>query len=302
MQTLKVSLLAAMILIVASPAFSQMQQSDPEATVVKDVVVVAATEGPAWWKVSQGQSVVWIIGLPDSSSSVPSNLKWDTRAFQRRVKGAHAFLATPDRLVQFPNAWSEQLPVDLRARVALTSAEIGFDSDHYWPPVFGTVVNLRSDFRRKHRLTLDVQKQMTDMARRANTPVTAPPQPPVFLEEAHLRLADPQIMACVLAMLDEVETDPAVFRTAADDWAHGRAMAHLASPRGALPVCMNRLMPGNSVREIEERTAAIVTALTTPGKTVAAAPIRQLVAEGGIIERLKARGLAVSDPTKALIE
>jgi hypothetical protein len=302
MQPARSVLALAIWLALAAAAYPQGGRSDPESTVVSDVVVIAPTEGPVWWKVSQGGSVVWIIGLPDSSSSVPSNLKWDTRAFERRVKGASAFLATPDRVVQFPSAWAEQLPVDLRARVALTSAEIGFNPDDYWPPVFGTVVNLRSDFRRKQKFTLDVQKQMTAMARRAKTPITSPPQPPVYLREEDLRLGDPQIMACVLSMLDEVETDPKVFRAAAEDWAQGRAMAHLASPRGALPVCLNRLMPGNSVREIEERTAAIAMALATPGKSVAAAPIRQLVAEDGIIQRLKARGFAVSDPTKPLLD
>lgn len=302
MRTLRSSFAVAMMLVLASPALSQTRRSDPEATVVADVVVVAPTIGPVWWKVTQGASTVWIIGLPDSSSSVPTDLKWDKSAFERRIKGAHAFLATPGTIVQFPNAWTEVLPIDLRARVAVTAAEVGFNPDDYWPPVFGSVVNLRSHFRRKHRFTLDVQKQMVDLAKRAKTPVSAPPQPPIFMEQRDLMVSDPENMACLLAMLDEVETDPAVLRTAATDWAQGRALAHLASPRGALPVCMNRLMPGHSDRQIAERTAAIAAALKAPGKTVAAAPIRQLVAEGGIIQRLKALGFTVSDPTRPLDE
>ena len=290
------------MLIIASPAAAQGRHSDPEGTVVADVVVVAPTEGPVWWKVTHGESTVWIIGLPDSSSSVPHNLNWDKRAFERRIKGANAFLATPDGVVRFPRDWSERLPVDLRARVGITAAVVRLDPDNYWPPVFGSVVNLRSDFRRKNRFTLDVQKQMADMARRARTPVSAPPELAVFLAEEDLRLAKPGVMPCVLAMLDEVETDPAVFRTAAEDWAQGRAMAHLRSPRGALPVCLNLVRPGYSAQQIEERTKAIATALASPGKTVAAAPIRQLVAEDGIIQRLKAQGLDVSDPSKPLDE
>ena len=302
MRALRASLIMAAMLIIASPALSQSRRSDPEGTVVADVVVVAPTEGPVWWKVTHGATVVWIIGLPDSSASVPHNLRWDKRAFERRIKGANAFLAAPDTVVRFPRDWSELLPIPLRARVAVTAAVVRLNPDHYWPPVFGSVVNLRSDFRRKNRFTLDVQEQMADMARRAKTPVPAPPRHPVFLEESDLKLADPEVMACVLAMLDEVETDPGVFRTAADDWAHGRAMAHLKSPRGALPVCLNRLQPGYSVRQIEEQTQTIATALRTPGKTVAAAPIRQLVAEDGIIQRLKAQGFEVSDPALPLDE
>lgn len=302
MSPLKTVCIAALSLASLTPALAQTRYSDPEGTVVRDVVVVAPTEGPVWWKVTRGDSTVWIIGLPDSSSSMPANLRWDTRAFQRRIKGARAFLATPDTAVVFPNAWSEILPIDLRARVAVTSAEVGLIPDNYWSPVFGSVVNLRSDFRRKNRFTLDVQKQMVDMARSARTPVSVTQQPSVAMLEEELRLDQPQNMACLLAMLDEVETNPAVLRTGATDWAEGRALAHLASPRGALPVCINRLIPGDSMRQIEERTATIAAALATSGKTVAAASIRQLVAENGIIQRLKAQGFDVSDPSKLLDE
>ena len=53
---------------------------------------------------------------------------------------------------------------------------------------------------------------------------------------------------------------------------------------------------------IADQTADIAKALQSPGKTVAAAQIRLLVAEDGIIQSLSAQGFTISDPTKPLVD
>ena len=53
---------------------------------------------------------------------------------------------------------------------------------------------------------------------------------------------------------------------------------------------------------IETQTAQISEALQTPGKIVAVVPMRQLLAEEGVLQRLRAQGFTVSDPGAHLTE
>lgn len=103
-------------------------------------------------------------------------------------------------------------------------------------------------------------------------------------------------------MLFEIETDPEVFQQQGNYWARGRVNRVLEGPRGSLPVCMNRMLPGYSRRLIETQTAQISEALKTPGKVVAVVPMRQLLAEEGVLQRLRAEGYTVSDPGPHLNE
>jgi hypothetical protein len=114
--------------------------------------------------------------------------------------------------------------------------------------------------------------------------------------------SDAEVAACLSAMLFEVETDVEVFRDQAGYWARGRVTRALEGPRGSLPVCMNRMLPGYSRRLIETQTAQISEALRTPGKIVAVVPMRQLLAEEGVLQRLRAEGFTVSDPGAHLTE
>jgi hypothetical protein len=299
MRPLKGCAALALLLLIASSAAAQPRQKDPEETVVSDLVVTAPTEGPAWWKVSKGDSVVWIIGLPDVS--VVQGTDWDTAAFQRRVRGAKAFLASPYAIVEFRTA-PQVLDIPHQARIAVTAAEIGFNPDTYWPANLGAVMKLRQSFQQTHRLTLKVEERMIVLAGRARTPIKRYDEPPIVLQPEDLSVDDPEILVCIDAALDEVETPVEAYKANAENWAQGRAFDFLAGPRGAWPKCLNRMMPGTSRRVIKVQTDAIAEALKTPGKTVAAASIRLLVAEDGIIQRLRAQGFTVADPAKPLTE
>jgi hypothetical protein len=299
MRAFKACCSLAVLLLFTSSAAAQTRQKDPEETVVSDLVVTAPTQGPAWWKVSKGDSVVWIIGLPDVS--VVKDTDWDEAVFRRRVRGAKAFLASPQAMVEFPNS-PQVLDIPRQARVAVTAAEIGFNPDNYWPTGLGAVMRLRQSFQQTYAITLRVEERMVALARRAGTPIVRHDQPTITLREEDLLLDDPEILTCVDAVLDEVETPVEAYRANAQHWAQGRAFDFLAGPRGAWPKCLNRMMPGTSRRVIEDQTAAIAAALQTPGKAVAAASIRLLVAEDGVIERLRAQGFTVADPSKPLSE
>jgi hypothetical protein len=49
-----------------APAASPPQLADPEANIVEEFVVVARDRGPAWWRVSDDDTTVYILALPDT--------------------------------------------------------------------------------------------------------------------------------------------------------------------------------------------------------------------------------------------
>lgn len=59
---------------------------------VEELVVTAAAGGPAWWRVSRGDSTVWILGTP---SSLPKGFTWDERLLDRRLGAAREVILPP---------------------------------------------------------------------------------------------------------------------------------------------------------------------------------------------------------------
>ena len=83
-----VGLLAAIALTCGTAAAAPIE--DPEATVVEALVVQAVEPGPAWWRVSDGDSIVYILGAPESP--MPPGVRWDKRTVERRLTGANGLL------------------------------------------------------------------------------------------------------------------------------------------------------------------------------------------------------------------
>ena len=96
--------------------------------------------------------------------------------------------------------------------------------------------------------------------------------------------------------------DPALYVKAGEAWAKGDVATLLSvSPRVSARLC-SHLFPTQWERSVDYNTRAIEEALKSPGKTLAAVHIPQLVAEDGVLERLRKAGYAVSDPSRPLVE
>jgi hypothetical protein len=276
---------------------------DPEATMVRDVVVSVTIQrfGPAWWKVSDGDSVAWILALPPALA--PLKLEWDKTLLERRMDGARALYLPPDGKSKLDGRWSKALPAWTQAHIALAAVKAEFQPQGYIePPTLNKVLELRGDFLRKARLGFDPEDEIRASARRHKVAIFKPAGLTVQLGPKEFDDSDAEVAACLSAMLVEIETDPEVFQQQGDNWAKGRVNRVLEGPRGSLPVCMNRMLPGYSRRLIETQTAQISEALKTPGKVVAIVPMRQLLAEEGVLQRLRAEGYTVSDPGAHLSE
>jgi len=86
--------LVALVALALLTAPANAAQSPEEGTVVQSLVVNALDHGPAWWKVTNGDSVVVIMGAP--MGPLPDKLKWDHAVLEKRMKGAKALILQLD--------------------------------------------------------------------------------------------------------------------------------------------------------------------------------------------------------------
>jgi uncharacterized protein YbaP (TraB family) len=66
---------------------------DPEANVVDALVVSAKLPGPAWWKISDGDTTIYMLG---TLQALPDGQAWDTGVLERRLDGAFAVILPPE--------------------------------------------------------------------------------------------------------------------------------------------------------------------------------------------------------------
>src|SRR5687768_3230161 len=75
----------------APPADSGVLPEDPDAVLLEELVVTARLPGPAWWRVSDADSTVYVLGVP---SVATKQLAWDRSVLERRLKGANQLIVS----------------------------------------------------------------------------------------------------------------------------------------------------------------------------------------------------------------
>jgi len=292
---------------------------DPEANLVGALVVVAADRGPAWWKLTDADSTIWILGVPQGG--LPRSVKWDTIGVERRLNNAKQLLLPPDyggtnifSLVFFMffnrDAFESQgrtlepsLPPELRVRYVKVRNELGVDAKQVerWEPFLASMV-LSSQFQRPLGFDrgepLDKIRSLARRARVKQDRIAGYDFMPAIRTLAAAPAKDQ--LECLDVSLDQIEAGREPLLTAARGWADGDLKAALSAERGT-DRCL-AVLPGISAftqRVMADTSAAIVKALDTPGKTVVVVELRPLLAETGVLQRLKARGLEVVSPASA---
>jgi hypothetical protein len=78
----------------AAHAQSSSQPLPPSSTIPRlaPIVVTGVLPGPALWKVSRGNHVMWILGL---TSPVPKNMQWKSAEVEDRIAASQALLRAP---------------------------------------------------------------------------------------------------------------------------------------------------------------------------------------------------------------
>lgn len=311
---------AAILLAAASVEGAQAQPAalaidDPEANVVEALVVNARLPGPAWWKVSDGDTTVYVLGVVDS---LPKGMAWDASVLERRLDGAftvilpasaHAGLTDIPALLKLRKRMKAERPLDevapqLGPRLDKAWRSVGLKDGEWreWKPLGAGVLLSLAAFRKSGLDSAEPEKTVKRLAGRHRVKA----RPAVSLKAMALlkSLARDQTDAsgqiCLEGMIAEVEAGPGAARRAAEAWARGDVRGALQKPRESDRCSL--ALPGVAEAKrqlIAAQADAVAQALQRPGKAIAVFPLRGLLAEGGVLAQLKARGFVVATPDGA---
>lgn len=312
MRAIGLGLLSAMAVSLGVAPAVAAGPVDPEATVVEELVVASHAGGPAWWTVSRGESRVWIMGIP---GALPKDVKWDQTLMRRRLKGANSLIVPPVLTAGFGDLFAilaaqrhfrstgpmeDALDAPLRARFLAAKPKLNKDPKAYsgWKPLPASLFMLQ-DFRKQNQLegrqpTQSVEALARDLGVKI-TPAGRYRAVP-FLRAAE-ELSPAGGAACLTDALDEIDAGSRQVRIAAQGWARGDVAAALTAQRG-YEKCLNSLPDGADIAEkaMADTATTVGEALKTPGYSVAVVNLRTLLAENGVLRRLKAQGFKVSTP------
>jgi len=274
-------------------------------------VVVSRHPAPAWWRVEKDGSVVYILGVLDTP--IPPDVAWRREELDKRLEGAKA-LITGARLragledlfglfkifslMRTPTPMEQTLEPKLAARFAADRTQMGQGPERYshWRPMIAGQMLLR-DARAPG--SADVGRQIRAEAARRHVPAHAAGEYDLvpFARTALTSMTPKAEAECLAAALDDAEAGQAAVRRAAVGWSRGDVPAAITAPR-RFDRCLLLMAGGPELwrRSNDDLAEAIVRALETPGHAVAIAPLRRLLAQGGLIDTLKARGLKVTGP------
>jgi uncharacterized protein YbaP (TraB family) len=314
--------LAAAVAVVALawPAFAQdvpitparPDPNDPDAVIVEELVVTARLPGPAWWSVSTPNAKVYVLGAP---SLAPKKMAWDRLAFDRRLTGASevivpfqdvkvtvlgSFGAAFNYLrLKSGGPFENTLDPATRARFVAIREKLGEPASRYGtrnPLAAGLL--LASDYRDRNALTTtDPTKLIKLLARQDHVPVRQRSYNIGPLMGAILKTPETAGRGCFDEVLAQAEAGPGITRAAARAWAGGDVRGALGNER-TYERCIN-LVPGAQKFDAQTKgdmVADIEAALKRPGHAIAVVPLRPLLAQGGVLDQLRAKGFTVTTP------
>lgn len=311
MKTLLIAALVAAFAALPAVAPGRAPPVDPDETLVEEFVVQGRLPGPAWWRVSDGDTTVYVLGVP---SAFPKGLDWNTVVLERRLEGASQIVLPFNEikigLADIPGSllglagirtrdMEAQLSAPVRARFAAARTGLGKDEDRYdnWKP-FVAALMLVSDFRDSQKITAaDPAKTIRRMAQARGVKVVTKSYSAGPLLRSAARISPAGGQACMADALAEVEAGSARVRVAGEGWAAGDVRTALSQERG-FERCL-AAVPGAEAfnsRFKADQAGAIARALKTPGHAVAVVQLRPLLAQDGVLARLRAQGFKVLDP------
>lgn len=309
---------AAQVVLHPAPPAAGPAAADPDSVLVEELVVVARDRGPAWWSVSNGTSTVYVLGAP---SLAPKRTPWDLVTLQRRLVGANVVILPFQEVkvklggslgaafsyvrLRSGGVFEESLDPATRARFVAAREKIGQPANRYKSSnSLAAGLLLAGDYRDRSGLTnADTAKVVKAYAAMAKVPVLQKSYDVGPLLGKVIRTPKAAARACLDAVIEQVEAGPGVTIAAAKAWAQGDTIGALDNER-TYERCVN-LVPGAQVfdaRTKADQVAAIEKALKTPGHAIAVVHLRPLLAQGGVLDQLRAKGYQVKTPADLAAE
>ncbi len=302
----------AMTLTSGVQAQVDLQPVDPDATLVDELVVTARLPGPAWWRVSDGDTTVYVLGTP---SIAPRHQVWNTVIFDKRLVGASQvilpFNGLKVHLAGAPGAalgylrlrsgkpFEDSLDATTRARFVAVRTRVGQTADHYrirHPLAAG--LTLINDYRDKASLTTtDPTKLITYLTKRSHVRVVQRSYDLGPLLSQIARTSQAAGQTCLEDAMQDIEEGPGGVLAASRAWAEGDVLNALTAER-TYERCL-AATPGAlafDARVKGDMVADITAALKIPGHAIAVVQLRPLLSQGGVLDRLRSAGLTVKTP------
>ncbi|WP_091737134.1 TraB/GumN family protein [Phenylobacterium immobile] len=304
--------------LLGQPAAAQipLAPADPNEALVEELVVTAADPGPAWWTVSNGSATAYVLGVP---SLAPKRMQWDRTVFDRRLAKARVVILPFENFrvktlgalgagvnylrLRSSQPYEERMDAEGRRRFAAAREQIAQPAKRYrthHPLAAGLMMS--TDYREHFELTTtDPTKLIKLLAHQAGKPIVEKSYDLGPQLGAIIRTPDAAGRACLNEVIAQIEAGPEVTRQAARAWAAGDVRAALDNER-TFERCI-AFVPGAQAldaRVKRDTAAAIEAALATPGSAIALVPLRPLLAQGGVLDQLRAKGLEVTTPGETI--
>ena len=307
------------LILIPGLALAQSQSigTDDGESVIEELVVTARYPGPAFWRVSDADSEVWILGEP---TMTPKAFKWDQTRLKTVMTGANALILPPEtqvgplKLIGFliSNSKSffypkgqtldKDLDPQLYQRLDRLSKLYTTDIPQDMKPAFAGLT-LTGLFMGRHKLeTSRIEDDVKNLARQAKVKTVLPAKYDgmPFLKAVIAMPASNQAI-CLEDMLNQIDGGPERVAKVTQAWSEGdsKTVVELERKTG-LSRCVAGFQLGSELtsRVSQDSAKAVIQALDKPGKTVMIAEVRSLVARGGILERLAAEGYTVRTPAQ----
>lgn len=301
---------ATLAFVIGGPAAAQAPP-----VLVDEFVVNGRLPGPAWWRVSDGDSVVHVMAVP---TITPKGLTFDTGPLERRLDGANRLIlptkldAQPMRLMAtaladrkallrdrpFDASLSPSLRarVDARIRAVAADAESGF---YLLPPAMvGWIVAVgEQNSSTTYGAVPDAIEALARKAPHAPRIVPTSSYGLPGLLHAMATLPQAEAIACLEAGVRQSEDAERATSAVATRWANGDVRAFSTADPG-FQACFDA-MPYTAEaarRSVDASTRAIAAALKTPGKSVAIVEFNPLLSQDGVLDRLRRQGFEVTTP------
>jgi len=271
-----------------------------------------ASAAPAWWRVSDGRSEIWIIGAPRVT---PRDFTWDTSGLERRLAGATTLIVGPQpkgrvaeaglllaNLVELRSSgpMEDGLSPSVRRQFVAARQAIGQDARHYagWKPAVAGYW-LSHDFFKAYDLQSgQVEGKVRKLAHdKGLTEIASGVVDSSEMISQFKSLGPKGQEACLAASVHDIAIGPDRLRALAEGWARGDVTT---PPIDAVDRACLAAAPAFGAafeRAAIQDSAAIVQALSRgQPRAVAEFDLPTLTMQGGVLDRLRARGLQVSGP------
>jgi uncharacterized protein YbaP (TraB family) len=304
-------------------------QSATSAPTLAPVVVTGVLPGPALWKVSKGNHVMWILGLV---TPVPSHMQWKSDEIEKRIAASQEVLQTPGLEVgtyesrpDIPslngvkiNPYGEMLHHVLpdalyqRWRVQKDRYLYGDLRVEYLRPIFAGRVLYEAALRHMGLVDqLGIEKAVYQFAKHDNVKITDTSYRLVLTDPSDtidaLKHNNMDDQPCLNQILDALEHGLAQTTARANAWATGdidtlkTILMQTQEDRCLSSISTSSFAQGLALGDVEQRIDRswiehAEQALQQNTSTVALLPMYQLFQPHGYLNTLQAEGYTVQAP------